>query len=428
MSTDVQQEKKTKPGFGLIAVAGPGLLLAATGVGGGDLATASIAGSLLGTAILWAVIVGAFLKYVVTEGIARWQLATGQTFLEGVVHRLGPAVMLLFLPFLFLWTFFAASAQMSACGIALHAIFPIFATPEQGKIVFGMISSVIGIGLVIKGGYQLFEQVMRVCIGIMFVTVVLTAVMLWPGTGPVIAGLLIPRIPDAGGVGLTWTVALIGGIGGTLTILGYGYWLREEGRTSAEDMWVCRVDLGAGYMMTALFGIGMVIIGATIEVPGQGTTLLVALSDRLGETIGPIGKWLFLLGAFGAVFSSLLGVWQSVPYLFADCWALIRERAKHTEGEPIPVDTTAFPYRLYLVLMGLVPMIGLFWSFRDVQKLYTVTGALFFPFLALALLLMTCRSDWIGAALRTRTAGIVTLIAILAFFCWFGVLDIMGRV
>jgi len=428
VSTDVQQEKKTKPGFGLIAVAGPGLLLAATGVGGGDLATASIAGSLLGTAILWAVIVGAFLKYVVTEGIARWQLATGQTFLEGVVHRLGPAVMLLFLPFLFLWTFFAASAQMSACGIALHAIFPIFATPEQGKIVFGMISSVIGIGLVIKGGYQLFEQVMRVCIGIMFVTVVLTAVMLWPGTGPVIAGLLIPRIPDAGGVGLTWTVALIGGIGGTLTILGYGYWLREEGRTSAEDMWVCRVDLGAGYMMTALFGIGMVIIGATIEVPGQGTTLLVALSDRLGETIGPIGKWLFLLGAFGAVFSSLLGVWQSVPYLFADCWALIRERAKHTEGEPIPVDTTAFPYRLYLVLMGLVPMIGLFWSFRDVQKLYTVTGALFFPFLALALLLMTCRSDWIGAALRTRTAGIVTLIAILAFFCWFGVLDIMGRV
>jgi len=236
--TQAEQEKSAKPRLGLIAVAGPGLLLAATGVGGGDLATASIAGSLLGTAILWAVIVGAFLKYVVTEGIARWQLATGQTFLEGVVHRLGAPVMLLFLPFLFLWTFFAASAQMSACGIALHAIFPFFATPEQGKIVFGMISSVIGIGLVLKGGYHLFEQVMRVCIGVMFVTVVLTAVMIWPGTGDVIIGLLIPRIPDVNGVGLTWTVALIGGIGGTLTILGYGYWLREEGRTRAEDMWI----------------------------------------------------------------------------------------------------------------------------------------------------------------------------------------------
>lgn len=428
MVTNNEKEQSSKPRFGLIAVAGPGLLLAATGVGGGDLATASIAGSLLGTAILWAVIVGSFMKFVVTEGLARWQLATGQTFLEGVVHRLGPAVIFLFLPYLFLWTFFAASAQMSACGIALHAIFPFFATPEQGKIVFGMVSSIIGIGLVVKGGYQLFEQIMRVCIGVMFVTVVLTAIMLWPGTGSVISGLLIPRIPDAGGVGLTWTVALIGGIGGTLTILGYGYWLREEGRTRAEDMWICRVDLGAGYTMTALFGIAMVIIGATIEVPGQGTTLLVALSDRLGETIGPVGKWLFLLGAFGAVFSSLLGVWQSVPYLFADCWGLIRERVKHTEGDSIPIDTASFPYRLYLVLMGLIPMIGLFWSFRDVQKLYTVTGALFFPFLAIALLLMTSRTAWIGAALKTRAAGFVTLLAILAFFVWFGVLDIMGRV
>ena len=89
-----------RPRFGLIVLAGPGLLLAATGVGGGDLATASIAGSLLGPAILWAVIVGAFLKFVVTEGLARWQLATGQTLLEGVVTRIGPVALWLFLPYL----------------------------------------------------------------------------------------------------------------------------------------------------------------------------------------------------------------------------------------------------------------------------------------------------------------------------------------
>jgi Mn2+/Fe2+ NRAMP family transporter len=366
-----------RPRFGLIVLAGPGLLLAATGVGGGDLATASIAGSLLGPAILWAVIVGAFLKFVVTEGLARWQLATGETFLEGVVHRLGPGVIIVFLPYLFLWTFFAGSAQMNACGVALHAIFPFFESPEQGKIVFGMASSIVGIGLVLKGGYELFEKIMRVCIGIMFVTVVLTAILLWPGTGAVLTGLFVPRIPDISGVGLTWTVALIGGIGGTLTILGYGYWLREEGRTSPDDIWLCRVDLGAGYAMTAIFGLAMVIIGSTIEIEGQGTTLLVTLSDQLGDLVGPVGKWVFLIGAFGAVFSSLLGVWQSVPYLFADCWGLIRERAKHTEGEPIPVNTQAKPYRVYLAIIGIVPMIGLFSSFREVQMLYTVTGAMF---------------------------------------------------
>ena len=77
----------------------PRLLLAATGVGGGDLATGAFVGSLLGTGLLWAVVVGAFLKYVITEGVARWQLATGNTFLEGIVHKGGPVVIWAFLPF-----------------------------------------------------------------------------------------------------------------------------------------------------------------------------------------------------------------------------------------------------------------------------------------------------------------------------------------
>jgi Mn2+/Fe2+ NRAMP family transporter len=383
--------------------------------------------------VLWAVVVGAFLKYVVTEGLARWQLATGETFLEGVVHRLGVGVIVVFLPFLLLWSFFVGSAQMSACGIALHAIFPVFATPEQGKIVFGMASSLVGIGLVLKGGYRLFEQVMRVCIGVMFATVVLTAALLWPGIGAVLTGLLVPRIPDVNGVGLTWTVALIGGIGGTLTVLGYGYWLREEGRSNPEDLWICRLDLGAGYAMTAIFGIAMVIVGSTIQIQGQGTTLLVTLSDSLGDLIGPVGKWLFLLGAWGAVFSSLLGVWQSVPYLFADCWALIRQRTERAESgttaiDSREVDTRAWPYRIYLAALGIIPMIGLFWSFRDVQRLYTVTGAMFFPFLALAILIMNSRTRWIGAAFKTRPIGVATLVAILAFFCWVGFLEAMGRI
>jgi hypothetical protein len=40
-------------------------------------------------AVLWAVPVGVVLKWALTEGIARWQMATGTTLLEGWVTRLG---------------------------------------------------------------------------------------------------------------------------------------------------------------------------------------------------------------------------------------------------------------------------------------------------------------------------------------------------
>ena len=87
-----------------LAAVGPGLILAATGVGAGDLATASIAGSKLGLVILWAVLLGAVCKFVLNEGLARWQLATGTTLLEGVVDRLGRLSGVVFLVYLLVWS------------------------------------------------------------------------------------------------------------------------------------------------------------------------------------------------------------------------------------------------------------------------------------------------------------------------------------
>ena len=415
-------------GAGLWGVLGPGMLVAATGIGAGDLATASFTGSILGTAVLWAAVVGAFLKYVVTEGLARWQLATGDTLLEGVVRRIGRPVGWFFLPYLVIWSFFVASALMSACGVTLHAMIPLFDDPVQGKVVFGALASLVGLGLVLLGGYELFEKIMRVCIGVMFVTVIVTAVLLWPGTGQVLKGLVVPAIPDAGGQGLSWTVALMGGIGGTLTVLCYGYWIREEGRAGAGFLRTCRIDLAAGYVITALFGVAMVIIGSTIEIEGRGATLLVRLSDQLVEPLGQTGKWLFLVGAAGAVFSSLLGVWQAVPYLFADTLGLLREDNEAATGgaAAAAIDTRSAAYRGYLVALAIVPMAGLFWRFQEIQKLYAVIGATVIPLLALALLLLNGRAEWVGERFRNRPATVVVLLATLAFFLWIGWRTLFG--
>ena len=197
--------------------------------------------------------------------------------------------------------------------------------------------------------------------------------------------------------------------------------LREQ---PSEDLWVCRVDLGVGYAMTAVFGIAMVIVGSNVQIEGAGATLLVDIAERLEGPIGPIGKWMFLIGAWGTVFSSLLGVWQAVPYLFADCWGLAR--GDQVAGRLAPVDTRARPYRSYLVLLAIVPMIGLFTGFAQVQKLYTISGALFFPFIALALLLLNGRSAWIGEQFKSRPVTAVVLMGVLAFFSRIAVRTVWG--
>lgn len=405
----------------VLTVLGPGLLLAATGVGAGDLATASIVGSLLGVTVLWAVVLGALLKYVVTEGLARWQLATGATFLEGAVQRLGPVVIWVFLPYLLLWSYFVATALMGACGVTLHALVPVFDDARISKLVFGIASSVVGLVLVWRGGYRLFERIMKVCIGLMFVTVVVTAGVLWPGTLQILRGVAVPSIPAVDGA-VPWVLALMGGVGGTVTVLCYGYWLREEGRTRLSDLGLCRIDLAAGYLMTALFGVAMVIIGSSLPAEGRGAGLLVALSERLRNELGPTGGWLFLFGAFGAVFSSLLGVWQSVPYLFADCWRM-RTRGPGHRSAP-PIDTRSRPYRIYLLCLAVLPMTGLVFSFREMQKLYALTGLTFFPVLAIALLVFNGRSAWVGRAARNGWLATAGLASVLLLFAWIAVIDV----
>jgi len=367
--------------------------------------------------VLWAALAGAFLKFVVNEGLARWQLATGTTLLEGVVRHFGRPAGWLFLAYLVFWTFFVASALMSACGVTLHAMVPVFDDARDGKIAFGILSSLTGAALVLKGGYPLFSRIMEICIGLMFVTVVATAIILWPGTGEVLRGLFVPTIPDQQG-GLSWTVALMGGIGGTVTVLCYGYWIREVHRTGKDDLRDCRLDLAVAYAVTALFGIAMVIIGSTIEIEGRGAGLLVTLSERLVENLGTAGRWVFLAGALGAVYSSLLGVWQAVPYLFADLWGILRRADQPAPGAESRVDTRSAAYRGYLAAMALLPMAGLFRGFGEVQKLYAVVGAWFFPFLALALLVLNGRTKWVGEDYRNRPLTVAVLVAVLAFFAW----------
>ncbi len=407
--------------LGPLALIGPGVLVAATGVGAGDLATAAFSGSHLGTAVLWAVVVGAALKFVLTEGLARWQLATGETWLEGALTRLGRGVRWLFLAYLLLWSWFVASALMGACGVAAHALVPLGLSPEQGKLSFGIAHAIAGLGLVWYGGFELFKRVMSVCIAMMFVTVLVTAFLLRPDWGEVVRGLAVPTVPDADGEGLAWTIALIGGVGGTLTTICYGYWIREHGRTGPESLRACRIDLLAGYAATALFGVAMVIIGSRVRVEGQGAGLIIALGETLQEPLGTSARLVFLAGAWGAVFSSLLGVWQAVPYVFADYLRIVRGGPRGAR-----VDVHGRAYRGYLVALAVVPIPGLAFGFESIQKAYAVLGAAFLPLLALSLVMLG------GRHLRStphanRPLTQVGLALCCAFFVAAGVFDLVRR-
>jgi len=398
---------------GWMAAVAPGILVAATGVGAGDLLTGSLAGSAVGLAILWAAGAGAALKWVLTEGIARWQMATQTTLLEGWATRLGRWIQWAFMAYLLIWTIFTGGALVNACGVAGTGLLPLAADLKTSKIIWGIVHSLGGLALVLIGGFKFFERMMSICIGVMFVAVIFTVAFMHPDWSAVGRGLVVPSIPAGSGV---WTLAVLGGVGGTVTLLSYGYWIREEQRSGDGGLRSCRIDLALGYTITALFGVAMIVIGSQVELGGRGAAIALDLASQLATVMGPAGKWVFLIGFWGAVFSSLLGVWQSMPYLVAD-FLSVRSGMARSERAKLDFTKTA-GYRVYLFAIAIAPLPLLWGSVAWAQKSYAVLGSFFIPLLALTLLIMNNRTEWVGRRYRNGWVTNIILVATLLFFAY----------
>jgi Mn2+/Fe2+ NRAMP family transporter len=384
---------------------GPGLVIAATGLGAGDLIAASVAGAQYGTAILWTAVLGAVMKFALNEGLARWQLATGSTLLEGWVQRLPKLISIYFFIYLLLWTFIVAGALIAACGLAAHALLPGLSVSQ-----WGVIHSLLALALVILGQYTLLERIMKVFIALMFAVVLICAVLVAPDFPGVLQGLLVPRVPDGS---VLYIIGVIGGIGGSVTLLCYGYWIRERDWTNPADVHRSRKDLTVAYILTGLFGVAIMVIAAGVNPEVlTGPDMALSVANYLETVVGPVGKWCFLVGFWSAVFSSMLGVWQGVPYIFSD----FIQQYTYQPGAPSVVNTRSLAYRGYLFYIALPPMVLLL-LIKPVWLvvIYAVAGAFFMPLLAVLLLYMNNRRSWVGKLGNGVTSNAVLLMSVLVF-------------
>src|SRR5207249_5874004 len=78
----------------------------------------------------------------------------------------------------------------------------------------------------------------------------------------------------------TCALPILGAIGGTVALISYGYWIREEGRTGREGLRACRFDLVLSYTVIGLFGMAVVIIGSRVRLQGHGAGLALRSEER----------------------------------------------------------------------------------------------------------------------------------------------------
>lgn len=405
-----------------LKLAGPGLIVAATGIGSGDVVAATVGGARYGVVLLWAIAVGAFFKFVLSEGIARWQLATGLTALEGWAAHLPAWVKYYFAAYLILWTVAVSAALTNATGLGITNLTGGAIPQSWGAVAH----SLVGFAFVWIGGYAWFEKVMKFLVGVMGFSILVCALLIVSDWTHIVQGLLLPRIPQASG---TYVLSIIGGIGGSITMLSYNYWMREEKISGAEYLRYVRGDVAIAYLFTAVFGMSiMVIANQAFFLAGVSITDAQAvpkMAEVLGTLLGPFGVYAYSLGFWAAVFASLLGVWQSVPYLYADFYGVTKRMS--VDERRAMTQVTSTPYRAALAFITLVPLPFAFTGRPlAVIVIYTIVGSLFVPFLAATLLYLNNKVPWTAAVPRNHWTTNVALIAILALFAVVGAQEVIG--
>ena len=183
---------------------GPGLLLAATGIGVGDMVSSTIAGASYGLTLVWALAAGVLVKLAITEGGARWQLATGSTLVEGWREHLPSSVLLAFFIYFVIWSYAVSSALVAASALVPAAVFP-----QVPLWVWGLLQAVVALAMVYYGRYERFLTILGVPSSVL---------------AGVVGAHFAPRLWPRGKVLLGTAAALYVGLNGALLEANTRFW------------------------------------------------------------------------------------------------------------------------------------------------------------------------------------------------------------
>jgi manganese transport protein len=399
---------------GILRQLGPGLIITASIVGSGELIVTPKLGASAGFTLLWFIILGCILKVFIQVELGRYTLARGVTTLETMNTVPGPRIVVSWLLWLWLIMFAATVFQVAGMVGGLASILSLAGlTVSKGAIavVIGIVTAV----LLVVGRYKFVESAATVMVVAFTICTVVAVIALqftsYAITVPDLVEGFSFKLPPS----FTVAFAAFGIIGvGASELIYYPYWCLEKGyarhvgpadgtpawnqrargwmRVLSADAWVsCVVYTGA---TLAFYLLGAAVLNRKgLDV--TNADMISTLSHMYVETFGAWSLWLFLIGAFAVLYSTIFVATASNARLIVDALAVFRAKSYASDAER---------QRTLKQMCVIVPLawtiLYLIWG-SPVTLVFVgaVAQGLMIPFLALAALWLNLRRT--DPALRT---------------------------
>lgn len=407
---------------------GPGIVVVLTWLGAGDIVESAMAGGNYGYALMWGFALCLILRYLFVSIIAKYQLCNqrGETVLAGL-HRLHPLFALIVLTGTLLLTHGIGVFLLVGTAEICIKVTGFGSTPAWGAAL-----ALAVLLLVIRPHYRRIEVIFFVMAGALSVSLIGLAGWAGPSASGIAKGILGLEVPETLGRfdAVFLMVAMVGAIAGSLANLLYPYFMREKGWITPDHRRVQRYDLILGIIVLIVLDLSIWVVGAEVLHPRNIQVVdLESLSRLLGETMGDAGSFLFYLGVFAALFSSMVGNGTAYALLIADAYIQLRPAAREACGG----DYKRHPsFRLATYWVVLSPLIWVFLGHSDFVGLTVTVNAaqvVVLPFLVAGIWILTARHDHIGSDYRNRwweNVLVGFLFAVAAVSGYFSAVKLLG--
>lgn len=372
---------------------GPGLLVAAAFIGPGTVTTASVAGASTGYALLWALAFSIFAVIVLQEMSARLGIVSREglgealrTTFDNPVIKVGAAILVV--AAIGFGNAAFETGNITGAALGLEALIGL---PTQ---VWSVIVGLGAFALLASGAYRVIERALVAMVVLMSVVFLLTAIIVRPSIGDILAGLFAPSIPPGA---LLTAVALIG-----TTVVPYNLFLHAS---SVQEKWSEEVPTDralAESRFDATFSIilgGLVTLAIVATAAGaffeRGIEITDAgqMAQQLEPLLGPAAKYFFAIGLLAAGLTSAVTAPLAAAYATSGALGWGRDLAGwkfRAVWAVIIVIGTVF------AVLGTSPVAAIVFA--------QAANGVLLPIVAVFLLIVVNRSDLMGE-FRNRLVG-----------------------
>lgn len=373
---------------------GPSMLWALISIGGSHIVLAPTLGGFFGLFAVWIFVFIYLVKYGGWELGIRYNYGVGGNPIEAYTDLPGPKNWALWLTVLIFTVFYTGiTASVAASTTAIGMVVSPLSFIQTYAVLVGVAAV-----LVFVSRYSLLEKILvvfTVALGVLLVI----GVLVGPPSPDVIAETTF-NVPDLTGalfVGLFAAAAGFAPTGFSTSIL-IGSWsmakdegtseLRERGLDPEDEryhdyirQWIRtgRRDFNIGYGFSLVLAIAMIVLASNVLFPEPPTdeNLAIALGNILTDSFGPWSFWAMIVGAFAALYSTVITLLDGASRATSDILPMaLEDRTVDTElVRRTVIAGMALGSVVPLILIGELPVTLIIW----IAAILAMVEVFFYP-------------------------------------------------